>query len=243
LPATSTATAERPTKTKTTNAMTKMAPDCKPKEEPGRLLADIVKEIMAAYQDLTDAFKAFTRDNTPRYLSMGKCLNEAKKQLGHGPFTHWVEENFPFTPQHARNCMRIVDNWTMLQPKFENENRFSFSLANEYVRELRGKPAPRRRSTPIRALPLGTKLVALGAQNGATSVIALPAPVEPAMAAMSQTTLKEIAAALRGFVEGQVTNFVTDFPTSNTELVRNTVWKTVQGEAVKHLQIQGLMVA
>jgi hypothetical protein len=232
-----TATEKRSTATKTTRAMTRTATNPEPKVEPGRSLADIAKEIMANYQDLTDAFKAFTRDNTPRYLSMGTCLNEAKKQLGHGPFTHWVVENFPFTPQHARNCMRIVDNWTMLQPKFENENRFSFSLANEYVRELKGKPAPRLQVNPPKTLTFDSKPVV-----AATSISA------PVGQSLNAATLQEIATALCEFVDSQVTNVVSNFSPANTngstsELVRNTVWKTVREEATKHLRVQGSRAA
>jgi hypothetical protein len=48
------------------------------------------------------------RQGLPYYLRVGEDLLEAKEKVEHGQWGAWVEENFPFSGQRARQLMKLA---------------------------------------------------------------------------------------------------------------------------------------
>lgn len=74
------------------------------KREPGYLaiLADEIRSECVAIE-------ADFESGVDRAAGVGDRLIKAKAQCGHGEWTPWIEENFPYSPQVARAWMRLAE--------------------------------------------------------------------------------------------------------------------------------------
>ena len=60
---------------------------------------DISKSVIDEIITLHDEIATVFRKGLKNALKIGQLLTKQKKQLQHGEFTTWVEENLPFTPR------------------------------------------------------------------------------------------------------------------------------------------------
>ncbi len=87
----------------------------------GRSLKDIEADIIGAIPELVTS----VTEAADRMRRIGELLLEGKNQLPHGEFTTWVGTKFPFTDRHARNLMRLAQNWATVQPQLADRKHVS----------------------------------------------------------------------------------------------------------------------
>ena len=61
-------------------------------------------------QTLADELDRLGKTALEKALEAGRLLIECKRELGHGQWLPWLEENFSFTDRTARRWMKLVDD-------------------------------------------------------------------------------------------------------------------------------------
>lgn len=117
--------------------------------------------------DLTQAREAAERAALPHYQAAGEKLLEAKAQLPHGEFTHWVKVHFRLSPETARHYMRLAAH-----AADQTGSALPFSSLRDFARQTSSAKYPRwpvlppgqecvaQRTLALRVIQAGYKAVA-----------------------------------------------------------------------------------
>lgn len=117
---------------------------------PPSELADLIRG------DFKQAREAAERASMPHFRDAGEKLLEVKKQLPHGQFTRWIEENIEVSRKQANVWMRLAA---------QKEPAGSFSSLAEFAQQTKkARKAPNR--------PPESPLVGAGASGTATPRLA-----------------------------------------------------------------------
>jgi hypothetical protein len=69
-------------------------------------LGERAEKIIALHNEI----KSMAVSCLEKAIEIGGLLTEQKRQVGHGNFIGWINENMPFTDRTARNYMRLFEN-------------------------------------------------------------------------------------------------------------------------------------
>ena len=67
--------------------------------------------------ELHEEIKSLMINSLEKAFIIGQLLTEQKKELPHGEFIPWIENNLPFTDRTARNYMTVFKNKDLLKRK------------------------------------------------------------------------------------------------------------------------------
>jgi hypothetical protein len=81
---------------------------------------DKKEEILKLHYEILDSVKM----NVEKAIHIGELLISIKRELGHGKWGDWVEENLPFTPRTAERYMSLT--------RIKNDNVSDLSLFDAY---------------------------------------------------------------------------------------------------------------
>jgi hypothetical protein len=120
------------------------------------------KNLARTLEEITTEAKVIYNRMEKDYYKLGELLLEAKKQVPHGQWMKYLEENFPaFGRRQANRYMQIVREDKTLpevtsrsSPMLPNWTRESNLELHSDVKEHSVPEAPRRERTPIPETPL-----------------------------------------------------------------------------------------
>jgi hypothetical protein len=78
------------------------------------------------------------RQSVKHAVEAGGLLLQAKKEVSHGDFTRWLEENFEGSPRHARRYMQLAT--AAAQNRIDANEVFSLREAENILRDQDAEP-------------------------------------------------------------------------------------------------------
>jgi hypothetical protein len=87
------------------------------------------------------------REAVAHAKAAGELLLQAKREIKHGEWVQWIEDNCEVSPRVAQSYMRIAENWDVIEANSDATHGLTIDAA------LKAIPKPERAATPAPIAP------------------------------------------------------------------------------------------
>ena len=98
---------------------------------------DIELNKIQKITELHEEIKSLMINSLEKAFTIGRLLEEQKKELPHGEFIPWIEKNLPFGDRTARNYITVYKNKDILKRKAVSDLNNAYMFLREETKQSR----------------------------------------------------------------------------------------------------------